>query len=178
MLPEVKMKQVKLEELPKDTLVELARMYARNWQTLDGLWFGNVEAQYGLEAAAKLDLKNWERQSVIEAERIKKVLNLNEGGLLSVLTVLSFMSWQLVSPIFECEAESPQRIVFYYPRCSIQEARKRQGKEEFLCKPMKLLLLSNIAKVVEPRAAVNCLVCPPDPHPDDFWCKWELTMKE
>ena len=36
------MKQVRLEELPKETLIELARMYARNWQTLDGLWFGNV----------------------------------------------------------------------------------------------------------------------------------------
>lgn len=172
------MKQVKLERLPRETLVELARMYARNWQTLDGLWFGNVEAQYGLEAAAKLDLENWQRQSVIEAQRIKKVLKLDKGGLSSVLTVLSFMSWQLVSPTFECEEESPQKIVFYYSRCPVQEGRKRQGKQEFLCKAMKLLLLSNIARVVEPRAVVKCLVCPPDHHPDDFWCKWELTMRE
>ncbi len=103
---------MKLEELPKETLIELARMYARNWQTLDGLWFGNVEAQYGLEAAIKLDLENWESQSIVEAERIKRALKLNEGGL------------------------------------SL------------------------------PRAAVKCLVCPPDPHPEEFWCKWELTMKE
>jgi len=172
------MKQVRLEELPRETLVELARMYARNWQTLDALWFGNVEAQYGLEAAAELDLENWQRQSVIEAERIKKVFKLDKGGLSSVFTVLSLMSWQLVSPIFECEEESPQKIVFYYSRCSVQEGRKRQGKPEFLCKAMKLLLLSNIARVVEPRAVVKCLVCPLDPHPDDFWCKWELAMKE
>ena len=94
---------MKLEKLPKETLVELARMYAQNWQTLDGLWFRNVEAEYGLEATGKLDLKNWERQST---------------------------------------------------------------------------LLSNIAKVVEPRETVKCLLCPPDPHPDKFWCKWELTMNE
>ena len=172
------MKQVKLEELPRETLIELARMYALNWQTLDGLWFGNVEAQYGLGAAIKLDLKNWERQSVVEAERIKKILNLTKGGLSSVLTVLSFMSWQLVSPIFDLEEENPQKIVFYYPRCPVQEGRKRQGKQEFPCKAIKLLLLSSIARVVEPRAAVKCLTCPPDPHPDKFWCKWELTMKE
>ena len=169
---------MKLEELPKKTLVELARMYAQNWQTLDGLWFRNVEAQYGLEAAVKLDLKNWERQSVIKAERIKKILKLNEGGLSSCLLVLSFMSWQLVSPIFEYEEESPQKIVFYYPRCSVQEGREKQGKSEFPCKAMKLTLLSNIARVVEPRAAVRCLMCPPDPHSDNFWCKWELTIKE
>lgn len=172
------MKQVKLEELPRETLIELARMYARNWQTLDGLWFRSVETQYGLEAAARLDLTNWERQAVIEAERIKEVLNLNEGGLSSILAVLSFMSWQLVSPIFQREEESPGRIVFYYPRCPIQEGRKRQGKQEFPCKSMKLTLLSNIARVIEPGAIVKCLVCPPDPHPEEFWCKWELTMKE
>ncbi|MFB0556302.1 MAG: DUF6125 family protein [Dehalococcoidia bacterium] len=25
---------------------------------------------------------------------------------------------------------------------------------------------------------MKCIICPPDPHPDKFWCKWELTMKE
>ena len=172
------MKRVNLEELPKETLVELAGMYARNWQTLDGLWFRNVEAEYGLDAAMKLDLKNWEKQSVIEAERIKKILKLNTGGLSSVLTALSFMSWQLVSPIFQCEEESPERIVFYYSRCPVQEGRRRQNKQEFPCKTMKLTLLSNLAKVIEPSATVKCLVCPPDPHPQEFWCKWELTMKQ
>lgn len=172
------MQPVRLDELPKGTLIELARMYARNWQTLDGLWFRNVEAEYGLEAAVKLDLKNWEKQSVIEAERIREVLKLDKGGLSSVLTALSFMSWQLPSPIFGCEEESPQRIVFYYSRCSVQEGRRKQGKQEFPCKPMKLMLLSNVAKVVEPRAMVKCLTCPPDPHPQEFWCKWELTMEQ
>ncbi len=171
------MKRVELERLPKKTLIELAKMYSRNWQTLDGLWFGNVEAEFGLDAAVKLDLKNWEKQAVIEAERIKKVLNLDKGGLPSVLTVLSFMSWQLASPLFEIEEESPQRAVFYYPRCAIHESRNRQNKPVFPCKTMKLGLLSNIAKVVEPKAVVRCLHCPPDPHREGFWCKWELAFK-
>ncbi|GAI23831.1 unnamed protein product, partial [marine sediment metagenome] len=139
---------VKLEELPKETLIELARMYARNWQTLDGLWFGNVEAQYGLEAAIELDLKNWERQSVVEAERIKKILDLTKGGLSSVLKVLSLMSWQLVPPIFDLEEESPQKIVFYYLLYPVQEGRKRQGKQEFPCKAMNLLLLSSKGRIL------------------------------
>ena len=172
------MERVNIEKLPKGTLVKLVKMYARNWQTLDGLWFRNVEAEYGLEAAVKLDLKNWEKQSVMEAERIRKVLKLNKGGLPSVLCVLSLMSWQLSSPIFECEEEGPQRIVFYYPRCSVQEGRRKQGKEEFPCKNMKLTLLSNLARVIEPRAIVKCLTCPPDPHPQEFWCKWELIMEQ
>lgn len=172
------MEKVNLEQLPKETLLELAMMYARNWQTLDGLWFGNVEAEYGLEAAMKLDLKNWQKLAAMEAKRIKKALNLNDGGLASILTVLSLMSWQVASPGFECEEESAERITFYWSRCSVQEGRKMAGKREFPCKAMKLTLLSNVAKVVEPRARVRCLVCPSEPHPQAFWCKWELTMEE
>jgi hypothetical protein len=28
-----------LEKLPKETLIDLVKMYSRNWMTLDGLWF-------------------------------------------------------------------------------------------------------------------------------------------
>ncbi len=170
------MDRIKLEKLPKRTLIELLRMYSRNWQTLDGLWFSSVEDEYGLEAAVKLDIKNWEKQSVIEAERIKKVLQLSAGGLYSILTVLSMMSWQLTSHPFECEEESPERIVFYYPRCAVQEGRAKQNKPLFPCKTMKLKLLSNIASVIEPRAIVKCISCPPDAHQTGLWCKWELSL--
>jgi hypothetical protein len=172
------MKRVVLEKLPKKTLIELAKMYSRNWQSLDGNWFGLVEAEYGLEAAVRLDLRSWEKQAVLEAQRIKKVLKLDKGGLPSVLTVLSFMSWQLDSPLFEIEEESPQRVVFYYPRCAIHESRDRQNKPVFPCKTMKLGLLSSIAKVVESRVAVRCLHCPPDPHQQEYWCKWELSLRQ
>ena len=165
-----------MEGLTRETLVELARMYARNWQTLDGLWFQNVESEYGLEAAVKLDLRNWEKQSTLEAQRIKRALGLDQGGLRSVLTGLSFMSWQVSSPGFVVEEESAGRVVFYYPHCPVQEGRARQGKQEFPCRKMKTTLLSNLAKVLEPRAEIQCVTCPPDPHPQDFWCKWMLTM--
>jgi len=171
------MKKVDLEKLPKRTLIELTKMYSRNWQSLDGNWFGLVEAEFGLETAVRLDLRSWEKQAVLEAQRIKKVLKLDKGGLPSVLTVLSFMSWQLASPLYEIEEESPRRVVFYYTRCAIHEGRNKQHKPVFPCKTMKLGLLTNISRVVEPKAAVRCLNCPPDPHREGFWCKWELSLK-
>jgi len=171
------MKRIELEKLPRKTLIELAKMYSRNWQSLDGNWFGLVEEEFGLEAAVRLDLRSWEKQAVLEAQRIKKIQKLDKGGLSSVLTVLSFMSWQLTAPLFEVEEESPDRIVFYYPRCAVHESRNRQHKPMFPCKSMKLSLLSNIARVVAPRAVVRCLNCPPDPPQQGYWCKWELTLR-
>ena len=43
-----------LESLPKETLIKLVKVYSRNWQTLDGLWFSNVEAVCGLDTAVKI----------------------------------------------------------------------------------------------------------------------------
>ncbi len=170
------MEQVSLEKLSKDTLIKLLKVYSRNWQTLDGLWFGNVEARYGLQAAVTLDIQNWKKQAAVEAERIKDALGLSGGGLAQVLTVLSLMSWQLTSPLFVCEKESPTQIVFYYPHCAVQEGRAKRNKPVFPCKEMKLTLLSSIARVVEPRAIVRCLFCPPDAPQPKQWCKWELTL--
>jgi len=51
-------------------------------------------------------------------------------------------------------------------------------KEEFPGKTMRLTLLSHIARVLEPRAAVKCITCPLESHPDKFWCKWGLALKE
>lgn len=165
------------EQLSKDTLKELARMYARNWQTLDGLWFRNVETEFGLEAAVRIDLKNWEKQSVIEAQRIRETLGIAEGGLRNVLLVLSFMSWQVASPGFDVESETATRIVFGYPRCPVQEGREKLGKPVFPCKTMKTLLLSSVARVIEPKSTLTCLSCPPDEHTGNVWCKWQLTLR-
>lgn len=165
------------EQFSTDELKNLARMYARNWQTLDGLWFRNVEAEFGLGAAVRIDLKNWEKQSVTEAQRIRETLGMTEGGLRNVLQVLSFMSWQVASPGFEVESETAERIVFGYPRCPVQEGRKKLGKPVFPCKTMKTLLLSSVARVVEPKATLKCLFCPPDEQGDGVWCKWELTTQ-
>lgn len=169
------MDRIQLEKLPKKTLIELIKMYSRNWQTLDGLWFGNTEAECGLDTAIKIDLLNWEKQAVLEAKRIKRVLNL-EGGLNSVLITLSMMSWQLASPLFEIESESSERIIFYYSQCAVQESRTANHKPAFPCKKMKLTLLSSIAKVIEPRAKVKCRHAPPDARQFDKWCRWELSL--
>ncbi len=170
------MDRINLEDLPEKTLIDLLKVYSRNWQTLDGGWFGAVEEEFGLDTAARLDLKNWEKQSTVEAERLKKVLPL-KGGLTSVLQVLSLMTWQLTSQFFEIEEETAERIVFHYSLCAVQEGRAKMNKPVFPCKTMKLTLLSNIARVAEPRAVVKCRHCPPDDRHPDYWCQWELTLR-
>jgi len=171
-----KMRRVELEKLSRETLIELARMYSRNWLTLDGAWFGSVEKHFGLAAAEQLDLENWQKQAVIEAKRIKKIMKLNGGSLSDILTVLSLMSWQLASEPFKLAFESPDKVVLYWDKCAVQEGRNKQNKAVFACKSMKHSLLSSIAHVVAPGAVVTCHFAPPDKSAPDRWCEWEISL--
>jgi hypothetical protein len=170
------MQEDRLESLSKETLIKLIKIYSRNWQTLDGQWFGNVEAACGLETAVEIDLENWKKQAVIEAKRLKEALELEKRDITTVLTILSYMSWQLTSPLFEYESNTESKAVIFYRKCAVQEGRGKTGKPVFPCKNMKLTLLSGIAGAVNPDISVRCISCPPDKPGDNYWCKWELSL--
>ncbi len=165
-----------LASLSRETLIKLLEAYSRNWKSLDALWFGAVEAESGLDTAVRLDLDNWRVQAVSEARRLKEALALTETGPAAVLKVLSFMTWQLTSDLFEYEMDTPDRAVIRYRTCAVQEGRTRADKPTFPCKEMKLTLLSSIASVVDPAVKVSCLSGPPDPPGAGYWCRWELTV--
>jgi hypothetical protein len=83
-----------LEQLPKQTLIKLIKMYSWNWHTCDGLWFSGVEDRYGTEKALEIDIRMWDISSKTEARRIKEVLALPEkAGLDAVLRTINLMSW-------------------------------------------------------------------------------------
>gem|GEM_PF-4968871 len=37
-------------------------------------------------------------------------------------------------------------------------------------------VLEDVAETLNPKAKVNCLICPPDKHPENVWCRWEFTV--
>jgi len=170
------MAETALENLPRETLIKLIDMLYRNYNAIDGRWFQAVEDEFGLDAAVRFDEKVWEKQSIAEARRIKEALNITEQGLPAVFKALSFTIWQLFSAPVEYEEISPQKVIMSITRCPVQVKRLEKGRPEFACKNPNIFILQNTAKAIDPRVQVRCLMCPPDPHPDDVWCKWEFSI--
>ena len=169
------MKEAK--DLSKEELLELLQNASKNWLTHDGLWFREVEARFGLEAAIELDKRAWEKFTVIEAQRIMKNLNIKPGGGIQALAkALKFRLYAYIN-IQEIKEISDTRLVFRMNTCRVQEARKKQGLPDFPCKPVGIIEYSGFAKTIDPRIKTTCLVCPPDPHPPDCMCAWEFTLK-
>lgn len=168
------MKDVK--DMSKEELLGLLEDASKNWLAHDGLWFRAVENRYGIEAAMDLDKEAWEKFTVIEAKRIMKRLRIEPGrGVPALIQCLSFRLYAHINVQKVLEV-SDMRCVFRMNKCRVQEARKRQDLPDFPCKSVGIVEYSLFAKTIDPRFRTKCLVCPPDPHPDNVWCAWEFTL--
>ncbi|NOR16005.1 MAG: hypothetical protein GQ544_09885 [Candidatus Aminicenantes bacterium] len=165
-----------LKDMSKEQLLGLLEDASKNWLALDGLWFRAVENRYGIETAIDLDKEVWETYTVIEARRIMKRLGMEPGG--GIPALIQCLKFRLYVHINDQEVTeiSETRCVFRMKSCRVQEARKRQGLLDFPCKSVGIIEYSLFAKTIDPRFKTKCLVCPPDPHPNDVWCVWEFTL--
>jgi hypothetical protein len=162
-----------LLDLPKETLVKLIQVYSRNWITVDGLWFTNVEDRFGTDVAVELDLKMWKVQAAIEAKRLLQIFGPGEKSLRDVLNIIDALTFSNIFT-FEVENMDSEKAVVCYSHCPMQEARVKQGRREFPCKDVGIACYGTVAKVISPEIELKCIYCPPDKHPDDCWCKWEF----
>ena len=70
----------KLDELSKEDLAELCKIYAKNWLAHDGAWFLSVEEKYGMDVAMDLDRESWRKFTVVEAARLISFLKLGKNS--------------------------------------------------------------------------------------------------
>jgi len=151
---------------------------AKNWLAHDGLWFQEVEKKFGMDVAIEMDGNAWKTFTRIEAQRIMKRLDIKpNGGIPALIQALKFRLYAFLN-VQEITEVSDKRCVFRMNNCRVQAARKRKQLPDFPCKPVGILEYTYFAKTIDPRIKTTCIACPPDPHPDAFYCCWEFTMNE
>jgi len=74
--------------------------------------------------------------------------------------------------------ESPQSIIFQMNDCRVQSARKKKGMEDYPCKSAGVVEYRTFASTIDPRIVTECVGCPPDAHPDEWFCAWRFKLKE
>lgn len=166
----------KLENFSKAKLIEIIKMCAKNWLAHDGSWFLAIEEAYGLEEAIKFDAEAWRRFTVLEAQRIMETFAISKKGGLKALAqalqcrMYAYLNEQEIIPVNE------KKLIFRMKHCRVQETRRRKKLYEFHCKPVGIVEFSGFARTIDPRIKTACIVCPPDHHPEKFWCAWEFTI--
>lgn len=167
-----------LLSLSKETLIMMLEDSAKNWLAHDGLWFQAVERQYGMEKAIELDKEAWISFTQIEAKRIMRRHRIEPGGGLPALE--KALQFRLYARINEQSVvvDDEKTLRFEMNDCRVQSARKRKGLDDFPCKPVGIAEYSYFAHTIDPRIRTVVIACPPDPHPDDFYCAWQFTVED
>lgn len=165
-----------LQDMSREELIELLEDAAKNWLAHDGLWFQAAEKKFNMKTAIELDRDAWERFTVVEAKRIMKRLDIKPGGGLEALE--QALKFRLYARINKQEfiRKGPNKAVFRMNKCRVQDARKRKGLDDFPCKSVGIVEYSGFASTIDPRIKTRCIACPPDPHPESYWCAWEFTL--
>jgi hypothetical protein len=165
-----------LDDLSRKQLIGMLDDFAKNWLAHDGLWFQAVEKKFGMETAMELDRQAWEKFTVIEAERIMKRHHILRGSGLEGLK--KALGYRLYSRLNKQEIieETPNRFVFRMNDCRVQSARKSKGLADFPCKSIGIVEYDNFAKAIDPRIRTTCISCPPDDHPEEYYCSWTFEI--
>ena len=165
-----------LKNFSREELIEYIEVLSKNWLAIDGTWFQAVEKEFGMEKAIKCDKESWNIFSVVEAKRLMQVFNIPEnGGIPALIKALKLRVYANIN-IQEIVEVSDDRCVFRMNDCRVQSARNRKGLPDFPCKEVGLIEYNNFAKIIDPRIEVTCICCPPDVHPNDYYCAWEFRL--
>ena len=165
-----------LLDLSPDALTKLKENMAINWLANDGVWFQAVEFSRGMFDAKRCNDSCWSNFSPFEAWSVKRFLGLaDNSGLEGLKKALQFRLYGTINRQTIVD-ESPTSFVFQMNDCRVQTARKRKGLEDYPCKSGGMAEYPTFAESVDPGIKTECIGCPPDKHPEEWYCAWRFSI--
>jgi hypothetical protein len=165
-----------LLNMPISDQKSLLEAIAANWLANDGIWFQAVEFSSGMDDAKRCNDTCWAHFSPFEASSIRRLLTLPEHcGLEGLKKALHYRLYAMINDysIFD---EGTDSIVFQMNQCRVQYSRKRRGLSDYPCKSGGTVEYTYFSKTIDPRIRTSCIGCPPDKHPDEWYCSWRFTI--
>lgn len=167
-----------LLNLSDSELEKVREGMAINWLANDGVWFQAVEFTEGMKDAKSCNDASWGQFSPFEARTIKSKLGLSEKpGLEGLKRALNYRLYAFINEQ-SFEEESEKSFIFKMNKCRVQNARKRKGLDDYPCKSGGLVEYTTFAETIDSRIKTVCISCPPDPHPEEYFCAWKFILED
>ncbi len=165
-------------DMDRRSLDELRDSITKNWLVNDGIWFQAIEFKNGMDEAKRCNDSCWAHFSPVEAASIMKFLGLPENsGLEGLKQALEFRLYSCINKQ-TVKFEGENSVVLYMNDCRVQSARKRKGLDDYPCKSGGVTEYRTFAETIDERIKTECIGCPPDDHPDEWFCGWRFSMED
>lgn len=163
-------------KMSKESLLDLMNAVGVNWIANDGIWFQAVEFASGMNDAKRCNDTCWAHFSPFEAWSIKKFLNFPDTpGLEGLIKALKFRLYARVNTQSFID-EGPDSFILQMNECRVQAARKRKGLDDYPCKSGGIVEYTYFARSIDTRITTECVACPPDNHPEEWYCAWRFKL--
>jgi hypothetical protein len=163
------------EELSREELLKLIKVYAKYWLANDGCFFLGGDEEFS-NVTAELDVESRKLYAISEARRLLNAFEIpSNGGLKALEKVLRFRLYTAINRQ-KIDWINTHTLTLKMLECRLQKKRRERDLPDYPCKKLGLAGFSEFAKTVDPRIKVKCVKCPPDSVRESY-CTWEFTIK-
>lgn len=163
------------ENMEKADLKNYIEFLLWHYRVIDGFWFLFASDTIDQETAEEINERVWAKAAELAARDLLKRFQFEEKGLPGFVKALRYYPWSLLIGYDVVEKED--EVIISSAHCTPQVARKQKGLPEFCCKKSHHGEFEKFAKVIDERIHVECEFAPPDPHPENLFCRWRFTLQ-